>query len=326
MANWISKQTLQTWGGGEINKNYFDFDTTPTGVPTAEWVLSWNSTDDTLDLQATNITYQIGQELSPLYKNQTGATIPNGTPVMFAWSLWASGRITIQKAIADGSIPAMYTIGITTEDILNWADGHVTWFGKIRGLDTTGTPYGETWEDWDIIYVSPTTAGHLTKVKPNAPDLQIVVAAVVNAHASNGTLFTRPTWGFKLEDLDNVNGTPLTTSWQFPVWNQTTGYFDFDNNINDLGSNTLSGTIAIDFWTENDRIATTISSLLITNTNIKGFSYIPMETTETSLDDFTNNNVMFNIENIVDNVSFDITGSSGNNATGNYTIKYLITY
>ncbi len=35
---------------------------------------------------------------------------------------------------------------------------------------------------------------------------------------------------------------------------------------------------------------------------------------------------MFNIENIVDNVSFDITGSSGNNATGNYTIKYLITY
>jgi hypothetical protein len=88
----------------------------------------------------------------------------------------------------------------------------------------------------------------------------------------------------------------------------------------------LSWTAVSDFWSENDRIATTINSLLITNANIKGFTYIPTETTETSLDDFTNNNVRFNIENIIDNVSFDIVGQSGNNATGNYTIKYLLTY
>jgi len=41
---------------------------------------------------------------------------------MFAGAVGASGRIKIQKAIADGSIPAIYTIGITTESIANGAD------------------------------------------------------------------------------------------------------------------------------------------------------------------------------------------------------------
>ena len=92
------------------------------------------------------------------------------------------------------------------------------------------------------------------------------------------------------------------------------------------GATTLSWTGVVNFWTENDRATLTVESLLITSENLKSFTVIPTETTETSLDDFTNNNVAFNIENIVDNVSFDITGSAWWNATGNYTFKYLLTY
>lgn len=48
-----------------------------------------------------------------------------------------------------------------------------------------------------------------------------------------------------MEDLSDVNGTPLTTSGQIPVWNQTNGYFDFSDNINnkqpiDAGLTSLS--------------------------------------------------------------------------------------
>jgi hypothetical protein len=221
--------------------NGIQFDITPTPTTPVEGLMQWNPTEDTMDISAHGVTYQVGQEISPLYKNQTGATITNGTPVMFAGSLGASGRIKIQKAIADGSLPALYTIGITTEDILDATDGHVTWFGKIRGIDTTGTPYGETWVDGDILYISPTTAGYLTKVKPNTPNLQITVAAVINAHATNGTLFVRPTWNNKLVDLDDVNGTPLTTDGQIAVWNQTAGYFDFTENINNKQDTLVSG-------------------------------------------------------------------------------------
>lgn len=215
------------------NVNGVQFDITPTPTTPVEGLMQWNPTEDTIDVTAHGVTYQLGQELSPLFKNQTGATIPNGTPVMFAGSVGASGRIKIQKAIADGSLPAFYTIGMTTEDILNGDDGHVTWFGKIRGLDTTGTPYGETWVDGDVIYISPTVAGGLTKVKPNTPDLQIPVCAVVHAHATVGTYFVRPTWNNKLVDLDDINGTPVTTDGQFAVWDNTNQYFDFTKNIND---------------------------------------------------------------------------------------------
>ena len=246
----VGTSDVQTLSNKELsNTNSIGFDLTPTSVPVGVGVASWNTVEDTLDIQATNQTTQVGQELSPLYRNMTGSTITNGTPVMFAGSVGASGRIKIQKAIANGTIPAKYIIGLTTEDIANGSDGHVTWFGKVRGLNTSGTPYGEVWADGDVLYVSPTTAGYLTKTPPNAPNLQITVAAVVFANPAAGTLFIRPTFESKMSDMDDVNGTALTTSGQIPVWNQTASYFDFTKNINDYATDTELSTHIADTTT-----------------------------------------------------------------------------
>lgn len=108
---------------GPVNKNYFDFITNPTGVPTAEGVLSYNPTEKTLDLQQGNgVIQQIGQEQYWRGKNQTGSAIANGSIVYANGALGASGIMTIAKYIADGSISAMYVLGITTEDIVDGAD------------------------------------------------------------------------------------------------------------------------------------------------------------------------------------------------------------
>lgn len=88
----------------------------------------------------------------------------------------------------------------------------------------------------------------------------------------------------------------------------------------------LSGSSVFLFTPENDTVINTILSASITNSNIKGFSVIPSQTTETSLDDFKLNGLTFNIENIIDGVSFDIRANSINNATGNYTVIYKIIY
>ena len=88
----------------------------------------------------------------------------------------------------------------------------------------------------------------------------------------------------------------------------------------------LTGTAIINFGSENDSAVLTISNALITNSNIKSYSFIPQDTTATSLDDFSLNAVTFSIENIIDNTSFDIRGTAINSASGNYTVKYLITY
>ncbi len=90
------------------------------------------------------------------------------------------------------------------------------------------------------------------------------------------------------------------------------------------GSTVISGTAVLNFGNEGDSVVLTVLNGTILNSSITSVSFIPIETTETSLDDFNLNGVTFSIENIIDGVSFDIRGTAQNNATGNYTVKYLI--
>ena len=187
--------------------NGISFDTTPTSAPTAEGSLSWNSSDGTLDLvmRGGNVVQQIGEEQYYTVRNETGSTIANGTPVMANGVTAGSGRITVTPAIANGSIDELRFIGLTTESITNGINGYVTSFGYVRGLDTRGTPYGETWAEGDFIYVSPTTAGYLTNVEPTAPNLKIVVAIVITRNQTSGVLLVRPTAYPHITHLSDVN-------------------------------------------------------------------------------------------------------------------------
>ena len=234
--------TLEASSLGDVN--HIQFDATPIAEPSVPGLVHWNSQEDTIDIHANGVTYQLGQEISPLVKNKTGVLITNGTPVRFAGTVGASGRVLIAPAIADGIVPSSYILGLATEDIANGEDGHVTWFGKIRKIDTTGTPYGEVWSNGDILYVSPFTAGWLTNIPPEAPYPQIFMGVVIDAHAQNGNIFTRPSWRGKITDLEDVNGTALTTSGQVIVWDQASNYFDFTKNINDYKLKDIGYTVA----------------------------------------------------------------------------------
>lgn len=153
--------------------------------------LSYNSAEDTVDLTHLNgVTQQIGFETYMRVTNDTGSTIPNGTVVGFAG---VSGEIEVAPYIADGSVPELYFVGVTTFDMADSDVGPVTVYGKVRGLDTTGTDVGETWLPGDILYASPSTAGAFTKVRPTAPDTVIAVAAVLVVDATVGEIMVRST-------------------------------------------------------------------------------------------------------------------------------------
>jgi hypothetical protein len=181
--------------GNASGVNAVSFNTTPATTPTDVGSIYWNTSDGTLDLimRGGTVVQQIGEEQYYTVRNQTGSTIANGTPVMANGVTAGSARITVTPAIADGSIDELRFIGLTTESISNGINGYVTSFGYVRGLDTRGTPYGETWAEGDFIYVSPTTAGYLTNVEPTAPNLKIEVATVITRHQTLGVLFGRPT-------------------------------------------------------------------------------------------------------------------------------------
>ena len=168
--------------------------------------MQWNDGDGTIDVAMNDeVVLQIGQETHFYAKNTSGGTIANGTPVMFTGTVGASGKLTFGLAVADGSVLPEYMMGVATEEILNNEFGYVTSFGLVRGFNTTGTPYGETWNDGDLLYFDPATAGTWTNVQPSAPAIHQPVAVVVNSGpGGSGSIFVRMQVAPHIEDLTNV--------------------------------------------------------------------------------------------------------------------------
>jgi hypothetical protein len=136
------------------------------------------------------MTLQVGQELVVPVRNGTGTAIANGTVVMAVGTLGASGRILIDEH--DGTrTNAMRILGLATHTIAAGADGLVTSYGKVRGIDTTGAAVGESWAAGDILYLKPNDQGKLTKVKPALGNLQMPIAFVLYKSATQGLIEVR---------------------------------------------------------------------------------------------------------------------------------------
>jgi len=222
----------------------------------------WDDNNGTISLgmHGGQVVQQIGLEQYYYVKNQSGATIENGRVVRAAGTLGASGRILGEYMIADGTIPAKYTLGVATEDILNGDDGYVTEFGLVRGIDTTGSVYGETWSDGDVLWVSPTIAGGLTNVEPVSPDLHIEIAIVIYANA-NGSIFVRPNRYPHLYDLQEVNYSAGTeNNLDILQWNSGNLTWDKTNSptFSGLTATTISATTY-------QNLPTTVSALTATD-------------------------------------------------------------
>ena len=168
--------------------------------------VQWNRDDGTMDIGLYGgSVLQVGQEIMYYAKNTSGALIANGTPVMFTGTVGASGKLTFGLSVADGSVPAEYMMGVTTQDIADNAFGYVTSFGLVRGFNTTGAPYGEVWADGDLLYFDPATPGTWTNVQPAAPNISVPVAVVVNAGSGgSGSIFVRMELSESLNNLQDV--------------------------------------------------------------------------------------------------------------------------
>lgn len=202
--------------------------------------IGWNPTDGTFDMKLLNgTTLQAGQEIH-FYGKAVG-NIQNGDVLQFAGV--QGDHILMKKAVpSEINQNPHYLVGIATDNISNGSFGYSTWFGKINGVYTTGMSISPS----PILYFDFTTGG-LTNTEPTPPNRKIIIAAVIKlatGSAENGVLLVRPTFGMKLSDLDDVNGTPLSTTGQILVWNNELGVHDFTKNINDYaklsGGNTFS--------------------------------------------------------------------------------------
>jgi hypothetical protein len=106
-----------------------------------------------------------------------------------------------------------------------------------------------------------------------------------------------------------------------------TGPLDTDWTEQQIVIPPITGIVDLDFGpatTESGNAKVTIANLLITNANFRSFSFLPLENADHRFDDFTVEDISFAIQNIQDNVSFDIAASAPKNTWGKYQIKYSI--
>lgn len=182
--------------GNLANVNAVGFDTTPTTPPTTAGSMYWDSGNltPTVVLNA-NTDLQLGQENIALVYNGTGSTITAGSVVAVNGA--QGQRPSVALADADSEALSAPTLGIATESIANGAEGFVTTFGFVRGINTSGFTAGAP------IYLSQ-TAGQFTSTRPSAPAHTVALGWVIKVNASSGEVFVNINNGWELDELHNV--------------------------------------------------------------------------------------------------------------------------
>jgi hypothetical protein len=217
-------------GEYEIKAGQVEFDQTPTGAA-GVGVMRWNDTDGTIDLglKGGNVTLQVGQENVVRVVNKTATNInlleSNYQAVRVTGA--QGQRLKVDLALATNDLLSAETIGLVTETINNNQEGFITTSGLIRGINTTGSLQGETWADGNVLYLSPTTAGRVTNIKPTAPSHLVVIGYVIHAHANQGSIFVKVDNGYELEELHNVTSSNYTT----PIDTDSLLTYDVTNSL-----------------------------------------------------------------------------------------------
>ena len=166
--------------------NYQAF--TPTGAPSyTEGRVWYDSTEKALSFynDSSSLAVHVGQDLIVKVINNTGSTIPNGSPVYVTGT--SSGQTYPNVALARADVAATAAvIGLTNGAIANGAIGYVTAQGIIDNVNTGTFTVGQ------VLYLSPFSAGQLMNtIPPTGITVQVGVVTFVNS--STGHIYVKQT-------------------------------------------------------------------------------------------------------------------------------------
>jgi hypothetical protein len=160
--------------------NYENF--TPTTAPAySEGRVWYDSSEKALAYynDSSAIAVHISQDLIFKVINNTGSTIPNGSPVYVTGT--SSGQTYPNVALAKAdSASTSAVIGLTNGAIANGAIGYVTSQGTIDNVNTGSFTVGQ------VLYLSPYSAGQLMNtIPPTGITVQVGVATYIDNSAGH---------------------------------------------------------------------------------------------------------------------------------------------
>ncbi len=170
--------------------------------------------DGTTQLQ--NLVFQgIAQEtqlVTATVVNKTGVNLLASNYQAVKVSTAQGQRLAVDFAQANNDNNSADTIGLVKENINVNQEGKVVILGQIVEVNTTGSLQGETWTDGDVLYLSPTTAGRITNIKPTGLTGHMVIIGYVEyAHAVHGKIYTKIMNGWELMELHDTADVSYTT-------------------------------------------------------------------------------------------------------------------
>jgi hypothetical protein len=195
-------------GEYELKAGQLTLDISPTGIASVG-TTQWNNTigsSQTL-LKGGNVLLKNGVDLVARVVNKV---TPNATLLRSNYqAVRISGaqgqRLAVAYAQANNDNNSADTIGLVCENISTNQEGFIITVGQLEEINTTGSLQGETWSDGDVLYLSPTTAGKLTNIKPTGATGHIVVMGYVEySHAIHGKMYVKIMNGWELDELHNV--------------------------------------------------------------------------------------------------------------------------
>jgi hypothetical protein len=229
-------------GEYELKAGQIEYDQTPTGAAGVA-ITRWNDSIGTLEttLKGGNVVLKHGRDLFERVVNKTGIQLTKAAYQAVRVSTAQGQRLGVALAQANNDNNSADTIGLVVETIDNNQEGMIYVVGEIDGINTTGSLQSETWVDGDVLYLSPTTAGRITNVKPVAPQHLVVIGYVVYAHATQGKIYVKVNNGFELGELHDVDTTGATNG-QVLKFNGTIWTAQTDLNSGVWGS--ITGTLS----------------------------------------------------------------------------------
>ena len=193
-----------------IKAGQIDLDTSPTGTATVG-TTRWNDTIGSIEttLKGGNVVLKNGVDLIARIVNKVS---PSTTLTKAAYqAVKVSGaqgqRLGVALAQANDDNNSADTLGLVIETITTNQEGFIMTVGTLEGVNTTGSLQSETWADGDVLYLSPTTAGRITNIKPVAPNHIIIIGYVEYAHSNNGKIYVKIMNGWELGELHDVDTT-----------------------------------------------------------------------------------------------------------------------
>jgi hypothetical protein len=191
--------------------DFVRFNPSSSNIPSAEGVMSWDNTDGTVRLSVKGNTYSvpIGQSVISRVRNSTGINLLRTNYQVVKVAGAQGQRLAVSLSQANNDANSASTLGLVCENISVNQEGFIVNIGQVTSINTTGNLQGETWNDGDVLYLSPTIAGAITNIKPTAPQHTVILGYVEYAHANNGKIYVKIDNGYELEELHDVSAEPF---------------------------------------------------------------------------------------------------------------------